>query len=53
LDLPLKALAWEAANRKVWLSYNDAQYLKQRYSISDKWVKNIDVVTPLSHQAFP
>jgi uncharacterized protein (DUF302 family) len=27
IDLPLKALVWEDANGKVWLSYNSAQYL--------------------------
>jgi uncharacterized protein (DUF302 family) len=52
LDLPLKALAWEAADGKVWLSYNDAHYLQQRFSLSDELVKNIDVMAPLIHQAF-
>jgi uncharacterized protein (DUF302 family) len=52
LDLPLKVLAWEAADSKVWLSYNDPYYLQQRFSISDELVKNIDVIAPLIHQAF-
>jgi uncharacterized protein (DUF302 family) len=47
LDLPLKALAWEATDGKVWLSYNDPDYLKQRFSLSDDLVKNIAVITPL------
>ena len=47
LDLPLKALAWEAADGTVWLSYNDPNYLKQRFSLSDDLVKNIAVITPL------
>jgi uncharacterized protein (DUF302 family) len=47
LDLPLKILAWEAADGKVWLSYNDPNYLKQRFSLSDELVKNIAVITPL------
>lgn len=51
LDLPLKVVAWEAADGKVWLSYNDVQYLKQRFSLSDELVKNIDVIVPLIHQA--
>ena len=51
LDLPLKALAWEAADGKVWLSYNDPDYLKQRFSLSDALVRNIAVITPLIHQA--
>jgi len=52
LDLPLKVLAWEAADGKVWLSYNDTDYLKQRFSLSDELVKNIDVIALLIHQAF-
>lgn len=50
LDLPLKVLAWEAADGTVWLSYNDPNYLKQRFSLPDELVKNIDVITPLIHQ---
>ena len=52
LDLPLKVLAWEAADGKVYLSYNDPIYLQQRFSLSDELVKNIDVMAPLIHQAF-
>lgn len=52
LDLPLKVLAWEAADGKVWLSYNDPIYLQQRFSLSDELVRNIDVIAPLIHQAF-
>ena len=53
LDLPLKILAWEAADGKVWLSYNDPNYLKQRFSLSDELVKNIAVIEPLIRQALP
>jgi uncharacterized protein (DUF302 family) len=28
IDLPLKALVWEDGNRKVWLSYNNSEWLK-------------------------
>lgn len=52
LDLPLKVLAWEATDGQVWLSYNDPHYLQQRFSLSDELVKNIDVISPLIHQAF-
>ncbi len=51
LDLPLKVLAWEAADGKVWLSYNDPTYLKQRFSLSDELVKNIAVIAPLIARA--
>ena len=47
IDLPLKALVWEDAGGKVWLSYNSADYLKQRHNIPDELVKNIAVIGPL------
>jgi uncharacterized protein (DUF302 family) len=50
LDLPLKALAWEAADSKVWLSYNDPNYLKQRFSLPDELIKNISVIASLIEQ---
>src|SRR5580704_12243282 len=30
IDLPLKALAWEDADGKVWLSYNEPTWLAER-----------------------
>ncbi len=33
LDLPLKALVWESADGKVWLSYNSPDYLQQRHGL--------------------
>ena len=33
MDLPLKALLWEAADGKVWLSYNSPEYLQQRHGL--------------------
>ena len=41
IDLPLKALAWEDSDGKVWLSYNSPGYLKQRHAIPEELVKNI------------
>ena len=34
IDLPQKALISEDADNKVWLSYNNPQYLKQRHNIA-------------------
>ena len=34
IDLPLKALVWEAADGKVWLSYNSPEFLQQRHGLS-------------------
>lgn len=33
LDLPQKALIWQDANGKVWLSYNDPEYLQKRHDV--------------------
>lgn len=51
LDLPLKALAWEDAQGKVWLSYNTPEYLKQRHGLPDDLLKNIGGVGSLIERA--
>jgi uncharacterized protein (DUF302 family) len=33
IDLPLKALAWEDADGKVWLTCNDAAWLARRHGL--------------------
>jgi uncharacterized protein (DUF302 family) len=33
IDLPLKALVWESADGKVWLSYNSPEFLRQRHGL--------------------
>ncbi|MGH7991157.1 MAG: DUF302 domain-containing protein [Limisphaerales bacterium] len=33
LDLPTKALIWESAEHKVWLSYNSPEFLQQRHQL--------------------
>jgi uncharacterized protein (DUF302 family) len=33
MDLPLKALIWEAADGKAWLSYNSPEFLQQRHGL--------------------
>ena len=33
IDLPLKALVWQDANGKVWLSYNEPSGLAQRHGL--------------------
>jgi uncharacterized protein (DUF302 family) len=33
MDLPLKALIWESADGKVWLSYNNPEFLQQRHGL--------------------
>ena len=51
IDLPLKALAWEDADGKVWLSYNSPEYLKQRHNVPESLVKNIAGVGTLLQKA--
>jgi uncharacterized protein (DUF302 family) len=41
IDLPLKALIWEDAGGKVWVSYNSPEYLEQRHNVPADLVKNI------------
>ena len=47
IDLPLKVLAWEDENGKVWVTYNAGEYLKDRHSIkgNDDVLKRITDVT--------
>jgi uncharacterized protein (DUF302 family) len=35
IDLPLKALAWQDADGKVWLGYNDMRHLVHRHGLGD------------------
>ena len=47
LDLPLKALVWEDAEKKVWVSYNTPEFLIQRHSLPADLARNISGVEPL------
>ena len=51
IDLPLKALAWEDERGKVWLSYNDPEYLQQRHGFPVELLKNIAEVSALLQKA--
>jgi uncharacterized protein (DUF302 family) len=51
IDLPLKALAWQDADGKVWLSYNSPEYLQRRHQIPDELVKNIAGIGALLEMA--
>jgi uncharacterized protein (DUF302 family) len=39
IDLPLKALAWEDAGGKVWLAYNDPEWLAARHAVTSPTAK--------------
>jgi uncharacterized protein (DUF302 family) len=47
IDLPLKALIWEDAGGKVWVSYNSPEYLQQRHNVPADLIKNISGAGPL------
>jgi uncharacterized protein (DUF302 family) len=51
LDLPLKALASEDAQGKVWLSYNAPEYLKQRHGLRNELINNISGMGELIEKA--
>ena len=51
IDLPLKILVAEDSERKVWISYNSAEYLKERHSLSENLLANIAVVQTLAATA--
>jgi uncharacterized protein (DUF302 family) len=51
IDLPLKALAWQDSDGKVWLSYNDPEYIKKRFGLTDDQIKTLIGIGPLIEQA--
>jgi uncharacterized protein (DUF302 family) len=51
IDPPLKALVWEDADVKVWLSYNSPDYLQQRHGFPADLEKNIAAIEPLLAQS--
>jgi uncharacterized protein (DUF302 family) len=51
IDLPLKLLVWEDADGKVWLSYNDPDYLEKRHGFPRELMENIGVVEAIATKA--
>src|SRR5579871_3019757 len=41
IDLPLKALVAQDAVGKVWVTYNDPEYLQQRHGVPPELIKNV------------
>ena len=48
IDLPLKILVWEDAQSKVWISYNNPEYLKERHGIPQELLPTLAVVEVLA-----
>jgi uncharacterized protein (DUF302 family) len=51
LDLPLKLIAWEDTQKKVWISYNEGAYIEKRYALSHTENSPINL-DPLISKAF-
>jgi len=51
IDLPLKALAWQDNDGKVWLSYNSPEYLAQRHDVPGELLQNIAAIKTICEEA--
>jgi uncharacterized protein (DUF302 family) len=51
IDLPLKALVWEDAEGKVWLTYNTPAYLQARHGFPQELIANLPGVNALFAKA--
>jgi len=51
IDLPLKALIWEDADNKVWLTFNDPTYLQRRHGFPEQLIANLSAVNGLLAKA--
>jgi uncharacterized protein (DUF302 family) len=51
IDLPLKALAWQDLDGRVWLSYNSPRYLQERHEIPETLLKNIEGIASICEEA--
>jgi uncharacterized protein (DUF302 family) len=51
LDLPLKALVWEDPEGKVWLAYNDPQYVVRRHALAPALAANLAAAVPILESA--
>jgi uncharacterized protein (DUF302 family) len=47
IDMPLKVLAWEDADGRTWVAYNEAEYLQKRHRFPTELVKNIAALDAL------
>jgi uncharacterized protein (DUF302 family) len=51
IDLPLKALAWEASDGQVRLAYNDPAYIIERHGLAGALAVNLAAVVPIIEHA--
>ena len=43
LDLPLKIIAWEDKEHKVWYAFNDVLFLQERYGLPQSLAATLDL----------
>ena len=48
LDLPLKILVWEDAERQVWVSYNSVEYLRERHKVPPELAEKLALIKGLA-----
>jgi uncharacterized protein (DUF302 family) len=51
LDLPLKILVAEDSQGQAWISYNSAEYLKERHGLPPNLLSNIAILQTLAAAA--
>ncbi len=51
IDLPLKVLAWEDAQGKTWVAYNEPEYMRARHGFPPEFMKNIAALGGLAAAA--
>ena len=51
IDLPLKALVWEDAQAKVWITHNSVEYLRQRHGFPADFDRNLAGAAALIQKA--
>ena len=51
IDLPLKILAWQDAEGKTWVAYNEAEYVQARHGFPPDLLKNIAALSALAEAA--
>jgi len=51
IDQPLKILTWEDSKGKVWVSYNNPNYIKERHGLPQELLQNIAIIETLASKA--
>lgn len=44
MDLPLKAMAWQDEKGKIWLTYNDMNWIANRYILKEKSLATVKTI---------